>query len=358
MSLGHVIGIIRRARGLTQEALADRLGLKQSLQSRYENDLRLPPGGVLSDIASVLGVTTTLIRRAGTRTLHHGALATGAHFRHRHPVSMPVWRRLEAQLMLCGMHVDEVMREVDMTPAKSHLVVPRLDPAEHKPDAAAKIVRRQWRMPDGHIKNLVAWMEAAGCLIFESDFDTDRVDALSQWRGKHPVILLNISLLANQRRFALVRELAHLCLHHQDVTEDLESDTVAFAHEFLMPTAHIRRLLIPKMSTGRLRDIRQSWCIPMQELVARCYQMDDLISAKERASLNRQLKDLGWLPDGPLDDVLSVEHPSLLRAIGQGLLDQGLEGAKLAKATGIAQDNKNNPFLVSRRELRMLQSSI
>ncbi|EUA33014.1 putative TRANSCRIPTIONAL REGULATORY domain protein [Mycobacterium xenopi 3993] len=60
--------------------------------------------------------------------------------------------------------------------------------------------RALWRMPMGPVVNLTRWMEAAGCLVFEEDFGTQRIDGLSQWVDDHPIILINANAAPDRKR--------------------------------------------------------------------------------------------------------------------------------------------------------------
>ena len=55
MSFGEVLVTVRRARGMTQEALAGATGMTQAALSRYENDLRDPSNESLGTLAEALG---------------------------------------------------------------------------------------------------------------------------------------------------------------------------------------------------------------------------------------------------------------------------------------------------------------
>ena len=57
--LGVVLETARRAKGLTQEELAEAVGIRQAALSRYENETRDPDEEVLARIADVLGLRST-----------------------------------------------------------------------------------------------------------------------------------------------------------------------------------------------------------------------------------------------------------------------------------------------------------
>lgn len=57
-SIGNRIGRLRRQAGMTQEALAEKLGVSSQAVSKWENDLSCPDISLLPELARVLGCTT------------------------------------------------------------------------------------------------------------------------------------------------------------------------------------------------------------------------------------------------------------------------------------------------------------
>ena len=57
-SIGNRIGRMRRAAGLTQEALAEQLGVSSQAVSKWENDLSCPDISLLPQLSKVLSCTT------------------------------------------------------------------------------------------------------------------------------------------------------------------------------------------------------------------------------------------------------------------------------------------------------------
>ena len=55
---GERLATLRKACGLTQEQLGERIGLSQRMVAYYESQGGQPPGPVLPDLARVLGVST------------------------------------------------------------------------------------------------------------------------------------------------------------------------------------------------------------------------------------------------------------------------------------------------------------
>lgn len=346
MGLGEAIGTGRRARGLTQVRFAEQLGLTQAAVSRYENDLRDPSETLLAELAQELGVTVELLQSAGRM---EGALAVGAHMRRRATARPTVWRRLEAQLNLARLHCQQLADRIDLN---TDLAIPWFDPFEFDPATAARLLRAEWRMPAGPVRDLVGWMEAAGCFVLESDFGTRRVDGLSQWAHTYPVVMINSTAPTDRKRLTLAHELGHLCLHSQGVPDDVESDATAFASEFLMP-AEVIRPQLRNLTTGRLHDLKRFWGVSMQALIERAYHLGTL-AAKQRTYLYKRFSALGWRTHEPVSDELAPERPRLPADIGLELLDRGFTPPEIAAMSGYAANAADNPFLDQGPHLRVV----
>ncbi|ANZ37388.1 XRE family transcriptional regulator [Lentzea guizhouensis] len=343
---GEVLSTARRASGLTQEELAELAEVTQATLSRYENDQRAPDDDVLERLARALGVTADLFRAAGRV---HGGLAVDAHMRRRQSAKPTVWRQLEAQLNMYRLHARLVCEEVSIRAEQS---IPRLDLFETTPEAAARIVRMQWRMPVGPVRGLVRWMEAAGCIIIEEDFGTARVDGLSQWIDDYPVVMINMRAPTDRKRLTLAHELGHLVLHSEDVSAEIEDEANRFAGEFLMPTEMVR----PQMRTlnlGRLHDLKREWGTSMQALIERANHLN-LITASQRTNLYKSLSAKGWRTSEPLSDELLPEVPSLTRAIGDAMASKGFSAAEIDRIAGFDPAVTDHPFRPQRTRLQLV----
>ncbi|WP_345606361.1 ImmA/IrrE family metallo-endopeptidase [Pseudonocardia adelaidensis] len=228
-------------------------------------------------------------------------------------------------------------------------IVPRFDPVETLPEDAARLARMQWRIPVGPVNDLIGWIEPAGCVVIEEDFDTARVDGLSQWVGDHPVVLLNRSSPTDRKRLTLAHELAHLCLHSVEVTEDMEAEANRFAAEFLMPAEMIRPQL-RNLTLGRLYDLKREWGVSMQALIERAYSLK-VMTPTQRTSLYKRFSSMGWRTREPISDELPQEHPRLARHIGGVLVEKGLTADEIARIAGYAE-TEVHPFQPAAPRLR------
>lgn len=334
--LGEALSVARRAKGITQEELAHRAEITQAALSRYENDLREPASDVVEKLAKVLGITPMLLTR-GQRL--GGAMAADAHMRRRATASARDWRRLEAKLNMYRLHTHQLMDEVAL---RSERPVPSVDPMEVSPDAAARLTRMQWRLPVGPVRELIGWLEAAGCVVIEEDFGTARVDGLSQWVGAHPLMLVNSRTPTDRKRLTLAHELGHLVMHSDIFTPDPEAEANQFAAEFLMPAAVIRPQL-RSLTLGKLQDLKRLWAVSMQALIERAFHLKT-IAPSDRTRLYKQIGARGWRRAEPLSGELPPEHPNLPGQIGSALQKQGLSPLEIAHIAGFAEPTPDNPF--------------
>jgi len=339
--LGEVLATARRAKGLSQEELAERVGVTQEAISRYESERRDPSPEVLEQLARALGVTARFLESSGAVK---GAWAIDAHLRRRATARASIWRQKEARLNMLRQHARFLYEEVGV---RSPQVVPTFDPLFTDPEDAARMTRMQWRMPVGPVRNLLGWIESAGCLVIAEDFGTDRVDGLSQWVDDHPVMLLNASAPTDRKRLTAAHELGHLCLHTTDIGEDVEREANLFAAEFLMP-AEVIRSELRNLSLGQLVELKRIWGVSVQALIERARHLG-VLSADQRTVFYKQLSHRGWRKREPASEDIAPEAPRLSYEIAEALTERGLSDEEIADLTGFSPDADDNPFRVTRR---------
>ena len=343
--IGEVLTIARKSRGMTQAELAEAVGLTQAAINRYEAGERDPDEMIVAALADALGVTQRLLRH-GDR--FRGALAVDAHMRRQKTTKASLWRRLEARLNLLRVHASFLFEEVSL---RSEQQVPTFDPEFTRPEDAARLVRAQWRLPIGPVSSLTRWLESAGCLVFEEDFGTQRIDGMSQWVGDHPVILINNELVTDRKRLTLAHELGHLVLHSVEPTDDMEGQANTFASEFLMPEAVIRAEL-RHVDLGTLVELKREWGLSIQALYERAYRLG-LVTATARTAFYKSLNARGWKTREPVSNAIPPERPALAAHIGESLLANGLSAEQIADVAGFAVASEN-PFQPSRSGLRLV----
>lgn len=332
-NIGEVLTTARRASGLTQEELSNAVGIMQATLSRYENGLREPDEETLAALARALGVTPRFIHHAGRV---RGAMGVDAHMRRRGTAPATIWKRLEARLNMYRMHASLMAEEISI---RAQHVVPTFDPLDTTPDDAARLVRMQWGLPVGPVKNLIGWLEAAGCLIIEEDFKTTRVDGMSQWVGGQPVMFINSEAPTDRKRLTLAHELGHLVLHASEVVEEMEDQANAFAAEFLMPLEVIRPQL-RNLKAPQLLNLKREWGVSMAALIERAYRAGVMTPA-QRTSMYKMFGARGWRTREPVSEELVPEVPRLADAISEALSSRGLSPEEIAAIAGFGSADEN-----------------
>lgn len=343
--LGDAILVLRRAAGITQEELAESLGIAQAALSRYENDLREPDNDMLEKLGEALGVTVEFLQHEFRM---QGAIAADAHMRRQKTTKPSDWKRVEARLNAMRMHSSFLLERVPLQP---HNHVIQLAPDEHSPDQAAAMLRAAWRMPIGPVWHLVRWVESAGVLVIEEDFRTRRIDGMSQWAGDHAIIILNSALPTDRKRLTVAHELGHLVLHSQYVDADMEEQANQFGAEFLMP-AHVISPQLSNLTLGKLSDLKAEWGVSMQAIFERAYRMGK-VSAEDRRRFYRQISSRGWKTRELGSDMLPPETPELATSVRRQLDQSGLTRSEIQTLIG-AREGHVTAFDIPRRALRIV----
>lgn len=333
MRLGTVLETARRSRGMTQAQLAEAINATQPTIQRYENDLREPDEETLHALADALGVTPSFLLHASRP---ESALAVHAHMRRRKTAPPTVWRRLEAQLNMTRWHMGKLFEEVSV---QATLSVPQFDPDLTSPSEAAQLVRTQWRLPIGPVRNLVSWLESAGIVVIEWDFESAKIDGLSQWAGDHPVIMINGASPTDRKRLTLAHELGHLVLHMHTAGDDIEDQANEFAAEFLMPIGIIRSDL-KGLKTGKLIDLKRFWGVSMAAIVERAHRLGMMLP-EERTRFYKAMSARGWRTREPASDEIAPEVPQLAQQISGALRDGGIGADDVATILGFATPEDN-----------------
>lgn len=312
--------------------------MTQAALSRYEHDLRTPEPIVLERLARALGVAPALLEHHGRM---EGGIAVGAHMRRRATAKPTVWRELEARLNMLRLHTARLMDEVSMS---AELHVPTFDPVATEPEAAARMVRAQWRMPVGPVHSLSTWLDAAGVIVIEQDFGPSaRVDGLSQWSGAYPIVLVNVGTPTDRKRLTLGHEFGHLVLHTTYVDDDVEVQANRFAAELFMPADEIRPMLRARLTLERLVELKRYWGVSMQAIIERAQHLG-VLSSTQRTSLYKVLSSRGMRTHEPASDELTPEIPRLTRHIAESLRARGLSDAEIARLAGFASAEENELF--------------
>ena len=180
------------------------------------------------------------------------------------------------------------------------------------------MVRSSWNMPDGPISNLTKYIENAGIIIIECDFQTNYIDGTTLFTvDAPPIIYINKNLTPDRYRFTLAHELGHLVMHEHH-NEQMEEEADSFASELLLPKeqfAPYAMRIADTINLPAISKLKSFWKVSMAAIIERMYRLD-FISADKRKNLYimmnqrkiRQVEPMLFEKEKPrlLQDMLSI----------------------------------------------------
>lgn len=309
MSVNHkLIALARESRGISQKELSRQLSVSQGKISKIES-------GLIPTNDEELGRIATVLRYPRDRfylddTVYGAPIAELFH-RKRASVSQRLLTKIYAQIELRRMELTRLLKSIEYP----EISFPRLDPDEFDGDVEriAQTVRTIWRIPKGAIANVTDIIEDAGGIVFEFDFETDKIDAISMWTpGMPPIFFVNPNAPTDRLRYTLCHEIGHIIMHSIP-SPTMEDEANKFAAEFLMPAYEIRS----RLRGVRLPDLaalKKYWKVSMQALLFRAGELN-CIDFHQKDYLWRQFSRLGYRTKEPVELSVPKEPPKLLKEL-------------------------------------------
>jgi Zn-dependent peptidase ImmA (M78 family)/transcriptional regulator with XRE-family HTH domain len=341
----------RLAADLTQGQLADKMGMTKQVISKYENGRSEPSSSVIVKLAQALSQEPgyflrqpqTTIDWLGYRSKANLGAKTREGIQYRAETYVEQYVSLAEKL---------AMEQIETLPMNQ--VVRTVDAAEK----LAASVRQAWSLDHLPIDDITRLVEMKGGIVFGEQGEPDtRFDGLSGWiNGERPVIVLNLSMPTDRRRFSLAHELAHLLMDQASNThEDVEKFANRFAGAFIVSkeAAHqelgFRRNVL---SLDELMILKRKYGLSIAGWVYRARDLD-IISAVTAARLWQALGERGWRKQEPVE-LKAEEAPTrlrqmVLRAYAEGIISR-TQAEKLCPGCLPPVENK----ILSPREIMRL----
>lgn len=187
-------------------------------------------------------------------------------------------------------------------------------------ESMASQVRSHWNLGMGPISNMVRTLESNGIVVLRTAFEAETMDAFSEVRHPHPVVVLSSDKENYFRsRFDAAHELGHLILHKNvdqlalKKSSDfkvIEDQAHLFAGAFLLPATSYSKDLW-SCSLDAFRSLKPRWNTSIGMQIRRCKNMG-LINESQEKRLWINLARRKWKVCEPLDDSTPVEEPSLI----------------------------------------------
>lgn len=301
----EMLTLARESRGLTQTALAQRLGVTQGEVSKIENGMREPDHAQVSRFSVALRYTEEFfyvgesIRGPGSGCIYN---------RRRQSLSAGQLRQIIANINVRRIQFRRYLKATELEVENRFT---KIDSDDSNPAEIAQMVRRYWMLPLGPVRNLVRAIEDAGGIVILADFGTRKVDAISQLApGLPPLFFVNSVSPGDRRRWTLAHEIGHIFMHDCP-SEAMEKEADMFAAEFLLPTSEIRPQL-RDVTLAKLATLKQYWKVSMSALLMRAGDLGR-ISPRRRSYLWMQMGKSGWRRKEPVE--IPIEQPSLFNEV-------------------------------------------
>lgn len=257
----------RTASGLSQDDLANALGVTRTMISYWEAGKRSPNDRQVAALSQLLRVPISvllgheepapapdvaqMLLRGADQEVPDEALHGLSDF----VAFLENFATLakEAKFPIRGMH---------QSPFISSAAFDSADDARRKSEE----VRAHLRLGLGPIGNIDAVCDLLGITVYKSNLGSDLTRTISGAFLHHPevgfAILVNLAMTPGRRRFTIAHELAHALFHSTDnqylvstaAKSPRERFADSFAGEFLMPTEGIRRVMEEQGFGPRIDD--------------------------------------------------------------------------------------------------------
>lgn len=344
----YMLQLARAARGCTQEELAKRARISQAKLSKAEHGLLPLSQTDISAIAEALDYPIEffheLVVPAGFPPYHH---------RKRKSLSAKILDIVHAAMNIRRLHVEKLVQSTEIHAPKQ---LPRYD-VDEIGDAcrAARIVREHLGLPRGPVPNVVEAIEGAGVLVIVCDFNTTKLDALSQCDERlPPMIFINSNIPGDRARFTLAHELGHIVLHSVRPSlddDEMERQADSFAAEFLMPEDDIKPQLL-NLSLPKLARLKEIWKVSMQAILMRAQSLKT-ITRTEYERLWKQISRAGYRVREPIE--IPREEPRAVKMlINIHLKDLNYSVGELARMLRLKIDEFSSTYLGTEARLRLV----
>jgi Zn-dependent peptidase ImmA (M78 family) len=300
--------LARRRRMLNKKELADRLRVDLKTIGRWEGGQSDPAPESIDAISSELNFPNQFFFGGNVDE------PIGEHTSFRSQTAMSAAERDAALAagQIGFMISDWVTERFDLPPPK----LPDL--RMHKPDVAARMLRKEWGLGEQPIPNMIKLLESKGVKVFSLAENTVHVNAYSLWRKNVPFVFLNNFKSAECSRFDAAHELAHLVLHQDGgVTgRPAEEQANQFASAFLMPEADVRGTIPQIHNLKQLIVFKQRWRVSLAALNYRVHKIGLISDWKYRDfCISMNVSGYNTKEPVPIERERSVVWEKVLKAL-------------------------------------------
>lgn len=339
----EILKLAREVRLITQEDLADEIGIEQGTLSKIEKGILPADNQIVEKISNVLGFPISFFYQ------EKKVIPVEGHYRRKMSTSVKRMKQFIAQMTIAEWHFMSMLDEIELPESK----LPKWDILEDgSPLMCAKYLRDFWRIPKGRISNLTKFIEDNGIVIIALDFANELDGFSTFFNGNIPVIFVNKNLSADRYRLTIAHELGHLIMHFGnkiDSERDLEAEAYQFGIELLVPENNIRPYFT-KVNIEKLADLKAYWYVSMGALLKYSNTLG-MVTGNQYRYLWMQMGSLGYKKNEPV--VIPNEKPGIINEIISAYLnDLGYSKEELASTFHITVPEFERIYLHAKVRLK------
>ncbi len=243
----------RKLKLLSQQEVADKIGVSKQMISKYERGVSIPDSTKLIKLANLFGQKIDYFFRTYKVELGEVNFRKKSKFSRKRQESL---KELIKVKLANYLELEEIL-SIDYS-FNNAIKNDKISSIE----AIEKIVlklRQHWNIGMDPIHNIIQILEDKEIKVIELDDVDHKFDGLACFvNDKYPIIIVNGSFSVERKRFTLLHELGHLLLNLPDCETNLkEKYCDQFASEFLLPKKIIieefggkrRRITLPELIT-------------------------------------------------------------------------------------------------------------
>lgn len=277
----------RKLRSLSQQKLADEIGVSKQMISKYENSISIPSSKVLIELAKALQLNVDYFFTPPTVELGN------INFRKKSKLTT---KRLEAikeevKLKLSNyLEIENILNidnEFDISIQKRKL--------NAKPDIEriVKEIREEWQIGFDPVHNITQLLEDQEIKIIEIAEADNLFDGMATIIDeKYAVIVINENFPIERKRFTLLHELGHLILDIPDCDlKEEENYCNLFAAEFLFPLSNVFKEFGKNRRSVAIQELieaQKKYGMSIQAIMYRLLYAD-IISKNQLSNFYRQI---------------------------------------------------------------------
>ena len=236
----------RKLKLLSQQEVADEIGVSKQMVSKYEKGASVPDSSKLIQLARLFGQKTDYFFRAYQVALGEVNFRKKSKFSKRHQDGLKELIKIKLENYLWLEETLSIDYSFDNIIKKENI-----KSIQDIEKAAAKL-RKHWDIGTDPIHNIIQILEDNHIKVIDLNDVGDEFDGLACFvNGKYPIIVVNGSFSVERKRFTLLHELGHLLLNlPNSESERKEEFCDKFAAEFLLP----KKIIIQEFG-GKRRHI-------------------------------------------------------------------------------------------------------